>query len=426
MKRIEPELTYVDGDFRSGLVVDISDAGVITFVGPANESPKSLASERLDRYALLPGMVSAHSHAFQRGLRGKAETFGEGSGSFWSWREEMYRLANELDTDGFERVSRLAFEEMLRAGITGVGEFHYLHHAGDGDDYQMDGALLAAAAESSIRIVVLDVCYLAGDVEKPLAPEQRKFRSTSVSAFLDSASNIESALGRNQSLGIAAHSLRAVPPDALAELHRVARSSSLVFHLHLEEQAREVEAVRAAYGGSPLGIVLERLEPGSELTAVHCTVSEPDELRSLLATGANVCLCPLTEANLADGMPDAVMPESAHLSIGTDSNLRIDFTEEMRLLEYGERLRRRERGVYISDHGSVAERLFRIATEGGARSLGLDAGRIEPGYAADFFTLDLDAPSLAGSSPEELLTAFVFGAGSQAIGRVAVGGRWVR
>ena len=418
MKILEPELVWLDGAFQPGYQVELRDDGTFGRIAPNLGKP----TERLDRQALLPGMVNAHSHAFQRGLRGKAETFGGGSGTFWSWREEMYRLANALDVERFHRLSLLAFDEMLRAGITTVGEFHYVHHLGRSQGYELDEALVRAATEAGIRLVALDVCYLSGNVSKPLEEEQRRFGSESVDVFLESAERLGKLLDARQSLGIAAHSIRAVPLEALVELHESARAKSLVFHLHVEEQPREIEAAVSHYGKRPLALLLDRLEVGPELTAVHCTHSESDELSRLLGTGANVCLCPLTEASLGDGIPPVLLAGNPHLSLGTDSNLRIDFTEEMRLLEYAQRLRERRRGVFTGRDGSVAERLFRIATQGGARSLGVRAGRVEEGYAADFFTLDLDAPALAEVSAEELLTAFVFGSGKSALRAVAAGG----
>jgi formimidoylglutamate deiminase len=421
MKILEPDLVWVDGTFRSGYQVEIRDDGTFGRIASRLGKP----TERLNRQALLPGMVNAHSHAFQRGLRGKAETFEGGGGTFWSWREEMYRLANTLDRERFHRLSLLAFEEMLRAGITTVGEFHYLHHLEGSGGYELDEALVRAAAEAGIRLVALDVCYLSGDVSKPLGKEQRRFGSASVDVFLESAERLEKLLDARQSLGLAAHSIRAVPIEALVELHEAARQRGLVFHMHVEEQPREIEAARSHYGKRPLALLFEHLEIGPELTAVHCTHSESDELARFLAAGANVCVCPLTEASLADGIPPVLLAESPHLSLGTDSNLRIDFTEEMRLLEYAQRLREKRRGVFLGRDGSVAERLFRIATEGGARSLGVRAGRVEEGYVADFFTLNLNAPALAEVSTEELLTAFVFGADKSVIRAVAVGGKSV-
>jgi formimidoylglutamate deiminase len=418
MKIIEPDLVWVDGAFRSGYQVEIRGDGTFGRIAPnLGES-----TERLERQALLPGMVNAHSHAFQRGLRGKAESFAAGSGTFWSWREEMYRLANALDAERFHRLSLLAFEEMLRTGITTVGEFHYLHHLEGNQGYELDEALVRAATEAGIRLVALDVCYLSGDVSQPLRKEQRRFGSDSVDLFLESVERLARLLAGNQSLGIAAHSIRAVPLEALGELHEIARKKNLVFHIHVEEQRREIEAAISHYGKRPLALLLDHLEIGPEVTAVHCTHSEQQDLSRFLAAGANVCVCPLTEASLADGIPPALLAESARLSLGTDSNLRIDFTEEMRLLEYAQRLREERRGVFTGRDGSVADRLFQIATEGGAGSLGVRAGRVEEGYSADFFTLDLEAPALVEVPAEKLLTAFVFGADKTAIKAVAVAG----
>jgi formimidoylglutamate deiminase len=196
--------------------------------------------------------------------------------------------------------------------------------------------------------------------------------------------------------------------------------------MHVEEQAKEIESSRAHYGKRPLELLLDRLEIGPETTAVHCTHSHEDDLERFLATGANVCVTPLTEANLADGIsPPLLARTGAHLSLGSDSNLRIDFTEEMRLLEYAHRLRGEKRGIFVDGSGSVAARLFEIATLGGARSLGLEAGEIEQGKLADFLTLDYQHPRLSEVSPEELMTAFVLGAGKEAIARVAVSGEWL-
>ncbi len=410
MRVLEADLTWRGGRFESGVQVEIRDDGIIGRVGPG----LSKEAERLKGEALLPGFVNAHSHAFQRGLRGKAETFG----SFWGWREEMYRLAQSLDVERFRKLSALAFREMLASGITTVGEFHYLHHLEGSRGYELDRAIAEAAREAGIRLALLDVCYMTGDVGKPLGGAQARFASRSVEEFLESASRVETR-------GLVAHSVRAVPIEAIVRIHEEARRRGLVFHMHVEEQRKEIEAAIAHYGKRPLELLLDRLEIGPETTAVHCTHSGEEDLERLLATGANVCVTPLTEANLADGIPPALLarPE-AHLSLGTDSNLRIDFTEETRLLEYAQRLRSQKRGIFVDGTGSVAARLFEIATRGGARSLGLRAGEIETGFLADFVTLDLECPSLSSSSPEELMTAFLLGAGSAAIRRVAISARW--
>jgi formimidoylglutamate deiminase len=326
----------------------------------------------------------------------------------------MYRLASSLDVEGFRKLSARAFREMLASGITTVGEFHYFHHLDGSHAYELDRAVVEAAREAGIRLVLLDACYMTGDVGRPLEGAQARFGSRSVDEFLESAQ-------RTGAQGLVAHSIRAVPIEAIVKIHEEARRRNLVFHMHVEEQQREIEASLAHYGKRPLELLLDRLEIGPETTAVHCTHSDEQDLKRFLAIGANVCLTPLTEANLADGIAPALLARpGTHLSLGTDSNLRIDFTEEMRLLEYAQRIRSEKRGMFVDESGSVAWRLFEIATEGGARSLGLEAGAIASGKVADFFTLDCGY-----AAPEELMASFVFGLGKEAVARVAVGGEWV-
>lgn len=411
MKVLEADLTWRGGRFEGGVQVEVLDDGTIGRVGPG----LSKEVERLEGEALLPGFVNAHSHAFQRGLRGKAESFG----SFWSWREEMYRLTQSLDVERFRKLATLAFREMLASGITTVGEFHYLHHLEGSRRYELDQAVVEAAREAGIRLVLLDVCYMTGDVGAPLEGAQVRFASRSVDEFLESAERIEA-------LGLVAHSIRAVPLEAIVRIHEEARRRNLVFHIHVEEQQQEIEASVAHYGKRPLELLLDRLEIGPETTAVHCTHSREEDLGRFLETGANVCVTPLTEANLADGIPPALLARpGAHLSLGSDSNLRIDFTEEMRLLEYAQRLRAQKRGIFVDGSGSVASRLFEIATRGGARCLRLRAGEIETGCAGDFFTLSLGSREILEIPRDDLMTAFVLGAGSASIERVAVSGQWI-
>jgi formimidoylglutamate deiminase len=421
---LEADLTWLEDELVPGVQVEILEDGTIGRVGTSLASASDV--ERLEGQALLPGMVNAHSHAFQRGLRGRGEVYRGASGNFWSWREEMYRLVEDLDPESFGRLSGLAFREMLEAGITTVGEFHYLHHPRGSHGYELDQAVAEAAREAGIRLVLLDVCYSTGDVGKPLAGAQLRFQSRSVDEYLESAAKIESILhSSTQTLGLVAHSIRAVPIEGIAEIHRAAVRRRLPFHLHLEEQEREIEASLAHYGKRPLELLLETLDVGPELTAVHCTHSREEDLVRLLATGANVCVCPLTEANLADGVPpEGLTAASANLALGTDSNLRIDFLEEMRLLEYGQRLRAERRGIFAGATGSIAARLFSIATRGGARSLGVRAGRIATGYAADFLLVDRSARALEAVEPGGLLSALVLGTGREAIRSVAVGGVW--
>jgi formimidoylglutamate deiminase len=400
-------------------------------VGPPGDGPTADV-ERLPRRALLPGFVDAHSHAFQRGLRGRGERFPAGAGSFWSWREEMYALVGALDRERLFDLSLAAFREMRAAGITAVGEFHYLHHDDAGAaDFAFDEVVLAAAAAAPIRLVLLETYSAAGGIGRPLAGAQRRFACASPAAYWRQMDRLAGRLAADgtQTLGAAAHSLRAVPLADLAALHAEARRRGLVFHLHLEEQRREIEECVAATGRRPIELLLA-LDPGAETTAVHCTHSDPADLARFAAAGGHVCVCPLTEANLGDGIPPlaallAAAPGAAdRLCLGTDSNARISMVEEARWLEYGQRLAGERRGVLAAADGAVAPVLLAAATAGGARALGLAAGAIAPGRWADLLLLDLDHPDLAGTGADTLLAALLFGAGNDAVAATAVGGRW--
>jgi len=436
---IEAELTWTGEAFEPGVRVEVGADGRIAAVGRAgagapdgSDAPSTL---RLPGRALLPGFVDAHSHAFQRGLRGVAETFPprsagteRGGGSFWSWREAMYALAGGLDRDRFRALSLAAFEEMRAAGITAVGEFHYLHHADpEAADWALDRVVLDAAREAGIRIVLLQACYRAGGFGRKLEQAQRRFRAPSLAAYWAQMDRLADAIDpANQSLGAVAHSVRAVPIGEIAALHAEARRRGLVFHLHVEEQRREVEDCLAVHGERPMALLLRELEIGPETTAVHCTHSDPGDLERFAAAGGGVCVCPLTEANLGDGIPPlAAVPAAAgRLCLGTDSNARISMLEEMRWLEYGQRLASERRGVLADRRGRVAGRLLTAATAGGARALGLAAGVIAAGRWADFAAVDLGHPALAGAGAGDLAAALVFGAGDATIAATCVGGRW--
>jgi formiminoglutamate deiminase len=426
---IAADWTWTGDRFEPGVQVRVGEDGRIAMVG-AMGAAGALGAEpdvRLTGRALLPGMVSAHSHAFQRGLRGRGETFPEGSGSFWTWREAMYGLVADLDPEGFERLCLRTFREMRAAGITCVGEFHYLHHrepSGDGGDYAMDERVLAAAAAAGIRIALLPTYYRTGAIGKPLAGAQRRFGSASPAAIWEQMDRLRDRVDpRRQSLGAAVHSLRAASLDDLAAVYGEARRRGLPVHIHVEEQRREIEESLAAYGKRPMELLRDTLGTAEGLTAVHCTHTEAGDLAWFLGTGGTACVCPLTEANLGDGLP-ALNIQDASLCLGSDSNARISMLEEMRWLEYGQRLRSENRGALRDRDGQVARVLFRAATIGGARALGVDAGRIAPGAWADFTAIDLEAPTLAGWEPETLLESLVFGAAEEAVAGTCVAGDW--
>jgi formimidoylglutamate deiminase len=422
----EADLTWTGERFEPGVRVAVDAGGKIARVGALAEP----ASERLTGRALLPGFVNAHSHAFQRGLRGRGERFPSGAGSFWSWREAMYALVEELDAPALQALSARAFREMLAAGITTVGEFHYLHHARDGHGWELDEAVLAAARETGIRLVLLEVYYRTGGLGKPLERAQRRFDGRSLEEYWRQVEALAARLDPAQAtVGVAPHSIRAVELEELVALHARARQRGLVVHMHVEETQKEIEDCRAVHGRAPMELLASRLDLDAGFTAVHGTHTGADSLGHYFGSGANLCLCPLTEANLGDGIcalePLSVGGSEPQLSLGTDSNARISMLEEMRWLEYAQRLRREERGVVVDAQGQVAARLLRVATAGGARALDLDVGVLAPGAPADLVAIDLDAASLRGWEDETLADSLVFGAGDDAIAEVAVGGTWL-
>lgn len=422
----EAELTLIEGRFEPGVRVAIDATGRIESVG-SGPAP----TRRLPRRALLPGFVNAHSHAFQRGLRGLGESYPEGMGDFWSWREAMYDVVLRLTPAEFKRLCRQAFDEMLSSGITTVGEFHYLHHVdADAEDFAFDELVLEAARECGIRLVLLESYYKAGGFDRPLAGGQRRFATPDVAAFLRHVDALHGRLDpRTQSLGIAPHSLRAAPPDDLKALHAAAVERGMVCHVHVEEQRREIDECRSSLGVPPLEWILRNLPIGPHFTMIHATHSAPAQLERFVSAGANVCVCPLTEGNLGDGLGDVqtMLSRADAVCVGSDSNIRIDMPEELRWLEFVRRLRHEKRGVCKTSAGDVAQQLLACGTTNGARSLGLpNAGAIAAGWVADFLTIDLDHPSLAGATPDSLLAAFLLGSSGAAVREVCVAGRWVR
>ena len=390
---------------------------------------------------LLPGFVNAHSHAFQRGLRGLGESFPDGAGSFFSWRESMYALVESLDPDLCHAISRLAFEEMLDAGITTVGEFHYVHHAaGDSDhsdnadhadhSWSLDEAVLRAAADVGIRIVLLHADYVRGGFDgRPLAGGQTRFDTRAETDFLAACERaVRAANGPLQTVAPIVHSTRAVPIDRIQRIHAAARALGTPFHIHLEEVVAEIDDCRAAHGVTPMRLLLDHGVIDDRTTAVHCTHSTPEDLRDFAEAGGTVCLCPNTEGNLGDGIPDLATMRAAGIpiAIGTDLNSRLSPTEDLRWIEYVQRIHRQMRGAVIDDHARLGGGLLEIGTVNGARSLGLDTGEIAPGCLADFAAIDLGHRTLTGVSPAVILEAIITGTGPEAMAGTCVGGRWLR
>lgn len=424
---LEADLTWTGEAFEPGIQIHVGADGRIAEVGKAGDERSSSPIHRLRDRALLPGFISAHSHAFQRGLRGRGETFPRGSGSFWTWREAMYGLVARLGTEDFQSLCLQTFREMRAAGITTVGEFHYFHHSPGTEDWACDDLVLRAASEAGLRIVLLQSYYRTGAIGQPLEGPQLRFDGRSPAAYWEQMDRLASRLDpRRQSLAASVHSLRAASLDDLRAIYDEARRRDLPFHIHVEEQRREIEDALAYYGRRPMDLLLDTLGTATDLTAVHCTHTEADDMERFVAGGGTVCLCPLTEANLGDGI--AAVPHLRSLGgavcLGSDSNARISTLEEMRWLEYVQRLASESRGVCRDEKGHVARVLLDAATLGGAQALGLDAGRIAPGAWADFAAVDLTARTLAGWEPETLLDALVFGAAEEAIAGTCVGGEW--
>lgn len=421
---LEADLTWTGRQFEPHVQVVIAPDGTIGHVGALSERP----TRRLEGRALLPGMINAHSHAFQRGLRGRGERFPSGSGSFWTWREEMYRLVSTMTVDRLYALTRQAYAEMLAAGITTVGEFHYLHHDKSCGGFAFDEVILRAAADAGIRLVLLSSYYRTGDVGRALEGAQRQFDTPDVSGFWRQTDRLANLLdGRTQSIGVAPHSVRAVPIEDIVEIHAEALRRGMVCHMHVEEVRGEIESCRRAHYMTPMALLTGRLRIGPEFTAVHCTHTETGDMRRLTSAGGNVCLCPITEGNLGDGIADvpSIRRLGGRICIGTDLNSRLDMAEELRWLEYVQRVRGERRGVLVTPEGDLGPALFACATTAGARSLGLRAGAITSGALADFFTLNLGHDTLAGWTPETLLDSFILGGSPATIDAVCVGGSWM-
>ena len=434
---LAPQLTLLNGRFVSNVRIGVDSGGMIAFVdqaeGPEQRLPDAANASDLRPLpgrALMPGFVNVHSHAFQRALRGHGEIYPAGMGDFWSWREAMYALVERLTPDELQRITKQAFSEMLAAGFTTVGEFHYVHHADIQKlDFDLDRIIIDAAAECGIRLVLLMCYYKTGGVGRALAGGQRRFSTPEVASFLKRVDSIAARIDpQTQIMGLAPHSLRAVPPADLKELCDEAGRRGWVAHVHIEEQVREIEEVQAALGRTPMEWLLDNIALDSRFTAIHCTHAVSPRLDAYLQSGANVCLCPITEGNLGDGIADVgrMMSRPESICIGSDSNIRIDPFEELRWLEFVQRLGRQKRGVTRSPacNNDIARQLQKIGSNNGAAALGLNTGLIEAGRHADFVAVDLAHASLAGWTPETLLAGAITGAGADVVSDVCVGGRW--
>jgi len=471
-----PDLLYVAGRFESDLALVCDVSGRIVRLVRNDE----LTDEKripLPRRAILPGMVNAHSHAFQRVLRGRTEyRTSNRADSFWTWRETMYSAATRLTPEDIYDASRMAFLEMALGGITAVGEFHYLHNAPAGRSYD-DPNLLAkevmrAAGEVGLRIALLRVAYARSGFQTETNPKQARFIESDSEVYLKNVESLVSVRsptvregqlandglpnGRASDtawIGLAPHSVRAVPLDYLRRVIDYANLHNLKVHMHVAEQPAEVSACIEEYGRTPIALLQSEALLSERFTAVHAIHVTPKAIPSFAKSGAIVCACPTTERNLGDGVvpADEYFKHGVPMCLGTDSHAQIDLLEDARELEYHLRLQKLERAVldggnptvregaasFVHDPdasqrnstlpdgrvSAIARRLFDCATINGARSIGAPGGALERGMPADFFTVDLDDPSIAGASQDDLLASTVFTLSRAAVREVVVGGK---
>jgi formimidoylglutamate deiminase len=386
-----------------------------------------------ERHAVaIPGMSNVHSHAFQRGMAGRAEVRGQSPDSFWTWRDWMYRFALAMNPDQVEAVASQAYVEMLEAGFTRVGEFHYLHHDRDGRPYaaiaEMATRIAIAASESGIGLTLLPVFYAHSNFGAQLPTNgQRRFVSN-IDGFARLHENCRTIVTKldNANIGVAPHSLRAVAPDELIAICELVGEGTI--HIHVAEQVKEVDDCMAWSGARPVEWLLDHAPVDARWCLIHATHMNDDEISRLAEAGAMVGLCPVTEANLGDGVFNgpAFIGRGGRFAIGTDSNVRIGVSDELRQLEYAQRLFRRARNVLAVAGGSTGRALFDGADGGGVRALSADGGGLAPGAPANLVTFDVAQPGFYGCEDDGLLDAWIFGAAQKAIDCVWVHGRkWV-
>ncbi|MDB6167447.1 MAG: Formiminoglutamic iminohydrolase [Verrucomicrobia bacterium] len=439
-KSWRPDLLFIGERFERDLAMVADAAGrIVRF----SREPRDLAkAERLHGRAILPGFVNAHSHAFQRVIRGRTEHRSNLSrDTFWTWREKMYHAARSLDAEGIHAAARMVFLEMALAGITTVGEFHYLHHQPDGrrhdDPNLLAKTVVCAAREVGLRIALLHCGYARAGWRQPPHAGQARFLYRTVEEFCGDADALGRDLGESHRAdevwtGLAPHSLRAVSFSDFREIAAHGRSRGLRVHMHVSEQRAENEACLAENGRTPVALLAASGWLDENFTAIHAVHLTSGEAQALGAARSTVCACPTTERNLGDGLVPAerLLEAGAFVALGSDSQIQIGPLEDARELESNLRLKYEERIILAprdaaatEDPDVLARRLFSCATSAGARSLGAPGGSLAIGRPADFFTVDLRDPSIAGAGAS--LAAMVFSLERTAIRDVVVGGKKV-
>ena len=367
--------------------------------------------------ALLPALSNLHSHAFQRAMAGMTEHRIAGRDSFWTWRDLMYRFLDRLTPEQMEAIAALVFMEMQEAGYAAVGEFHYVHHQPGGGAYadiaELSNRIFAAAHLTGIGLTHLPVLYTHGGAgEQPLAAGQLRFGNTvdRFAALLEATRASARTLPADTRVGIAPHSLRATNPEGLARALPLAAGNPI--HIHVAEQPKEVADITAWLGARPVEWLLGNTPIGADWCAIHATHMTPQETAALAKSGAVAGLCSITEANLGDGPFNGPgwLAAGGAFGIGSDSNVRISLTEELRTLEYSQRLRDIVRNVMVAKEGSVGQCLYVGAALGGAQALGRKSGQIAVGNLADLTAIDLSHPTLCALAPDQVLDGLAFAA----------------
>ena len=411
------EYAYLPGGWRRNVLLEWNAGGMLTSVTP--DSMPATAGMACAAGPVMPGMPNLHSHAFQRAMAGLTEYRANATDTFWSWRDLMYRFAARISPEGLAAIAQWLYIEMLKAGYTSVCEFHYVHHTPDGTPYA-DRAELArrvvdAAKQTGIGMTMLPVLYQYSGFgsREPRADQQRFINSPD--GLLDLLGTLRDARAEDTSLryGVAPHSLRAVSADSLrAVLDGLdAMSPGAPVHIHIAEQTAEVDACLETEGARPVQWLLDRFNVDARWCLVHATHVDAQETAALAKSGAIAGLCLTTEANLGDGIFPAYeyLEANGRIGVGSDSHIGVDWRSELRLLEYGQRLSRRQRNVLASAETShVADRLYAAALEGGARATGRAVGALEAGHRADWIVLDAGHSSIAGHAPDSWLSGIVF------------------
>ncbi|MBE1162935.1 formimidoylglutamate deiminase [Dyella acidiphila] len=415
---------WQDAAWQGDAVFAVDERGYLAAAG--EDSPHYLGSW------VLPGMPNLHSHAFQRAMAGLAERRGPGDDSFWTWRETMYSFAARIDPDTLQAIAAQLYVEMLKAGYTQVCEFHYLHHQPDGTPYAqseaMSLALIEAAREAGIALTLLPVLYISGGFDgRPLSARQRRF-GHDVDSYLRLLGDLRKRENDQLRVGVALHSLRAIPESAWRGVIDSQALQSGPIHIHIAEQIGEVQDCLATRGARPVEWLFEHAPVDRRWCLVHATHLTEAETAQIARSGAVAGLCPTTEANLGDGLfPLArYLDANGTLGIGSDSHISISPVEELRWLEYGQRLSTRHRNVAARHAGdSVGETLWRAALQGGAQAADLPIGALRTGARADVIVLDNESPLLAARDARSAMDSYLFAGNTPLVRDVMAGGHWV-